>query len=63
MDLPLTNEEERMQRITALLLKHSNDRERAFWPWLYRRKETSKKDANKFMLAGIIDYKIRAKIT
>ena len=48
----------RLRRIGELLLENSNDRDPKYWPWLHRGKRTSKKDANKFMLLCILNYRI-----
>jgi hypothetical protein len=47
------------QRVAQLLLKH-REYEDGFWPPLRKGKPASRKDANKFFLACIIDYQNRA---
>jgi endonuclease III len=45
---------------SRLLLKNRDVNNREFWYWLKPNQPASKKDANKFMLASILDYQMRA---
>ncbi len=51
---------ETAQKISQLLLKNQPKLEADFWYWLKPNQPPSKKDANKFFLACILDYQIRA---
>lgn len=51
----------KIQRIIQLLLEN-NRYEPGFWPGLHKGKPASKKEANKFILGGILDYQIPASV-
>lgn len=51
-----TSLDERLLRITKSLLLLPRELG-AYWPWLEKGTDTSKKDANKFFLFGVIDFK------
>ena len=46
-------------RIAQLLLANRDD-DTTFWDWLVPRQPLSRKNANKFLLACILDYQVRA---
>ena len=52
--------ENRVQIISQLLIKNRENADPEFWVWLKPNQPISKKDANKFILASILDYQIRA---
>lgn len=52
--------EKRAQAVAQLLLKNRGGEDPDFWGWLKPNQSASMKDANKFLLASILDFQIRA---
>jgi endonuclease III len=50
------------QKVLQLLLKNRGGEDSDFWYWLKPNQLVSRKDANKFMLASILDYQMHAEI-
>jgi hypothetical protein len=48
------------QVVSQLLLQNRGKEMRDFWYWMKPNQPISKKDANKFMLASILDYRMRS---
>ncbi|MBL1130798.1 MAG: hypothetical protein D8M54_20165 [Chloroflexi bacterium] len=53
-------DQHRIQTTSLLLLENRGGENSDFWYWLKPGQAASKKDANKFMLAAILDYQMRA---
>lgn len=50
------------ERVATLLLNSRTDEDDEFWDWLRKGEIPDKKSANKFFLACILDYQIRAEV-
>lgn len=51
-----------LQRVSELLLNNRGEVDSNFWGWLKPNQRVSLKDANKFMLASILDYQMHSRI-
>src|SRR5260370_40666461 len=52
--------DKKAQEVAQILLKNRGDEDQGFWAWLKPNEPVSMKDANKFLLACILDYQIPA---
>ena len=52
--------DKRAQAVAQILLKNRGGEDRDFWGWLKPNQPASMRDANKFLLASILDYQIPA---
>src|SRR5258706_12857507 len=53
--------DKKAQAVAQILLKNRGGEDAVVWRWLKPNQPISMKDANKFLLACILDYQIRAK--
>lgn len=51
---------DKTQKVAQMLLKNRGPEDKEFWAWLRPNQPTSMKDANKFVLASILDYQMNA---